>query len=316
MDYAGNITAITDNLDASKSQTFGYDNFYRLTSASGPYGNLTWSYDLVGNRLQHVKPEKTIDYFYNTGTNQLSRFTDPLKKNVDKNKLRQDYMRLLNDLRHIIEDEWDRNCVGNNPKKTCWSYFSFMNRVSEVLNASGVDVGAFLGLFVGNTVIQDNLTQLLDRVNQRTPFALIDDEDARLYRNILDEMNQVVVHYPDLKPKDPTLVYDANGNIVEESVSGTRLIYDSLGRLIRVADINDATIATYTYDATNKRISKTAFGITTIFIYDIFGNLIGEYTPSGGLIRDYVYLGNKPIALISLPEGIHIGPIGCPSICT
>jgi RHS repeat-associated protein len=315
LDNAGNITAITDNLDASRSQTFGYDNFYRLTSATGPYGNIAYSYDLVGNRLQQIKPEKTIDYFYNSGTNQLSMFTDPLNKNADRNKLRQDYMRLINDLRHIIEDEWDRNCVRNNPKKTCWAYVSFMSRVSEVLNASGVDTGAFLGLFVGNRTIQDNLTQLLDRVNERTPFALIDDEDARLYRNILDEMNQVVVHSPDLKPKDPTLVYDANGNIIEESVSGTKLIYDSLGRLIRVADINDADIATYTYDATNKRVSKTAFGITTVFVYDIFGNLIGEYTPDGTLIRDYVYLGNKPIALITIP-GTQIGPIGCPSICT
>jgi hypothetical protein len=51
-------------------------------------------------------------------------------------------------------------------------------------------------------------------------------------------------------------------------------------------------------------------------VYDIFGNLIGEYTTGGSMLRDYVYLGNKPVALISIPEGIQIGPIGCPSICT
>lgn len=34
------------------------------------------------------------------------------------------------------------------------------------------------------------------------------------------------------------------------------------------------------------------------------------------MLRDSIYLGNKPIALISMPEGIRIGPIGCPSICT
>jgi YD repeat-containing protein len=38
LDQAGNITAITDNLEPGKSQTFGYDDLYRLTSATGIYG--------------------------------------------------------------------------------------------------------------------------------------------------------------------------------------------------------------------------------------------------------------------------------------
>ncbi len=48
-----NLTGITDNVTAGDSQTFGYTPANRLGSAasSGTYGNFTWTYDGVGNRL-------------------------------------------------------------------------------------------------------------------------------------------------------------------------------------------------------------------------------------------------------------------------
>lgn len=49
-DGRDNITAITDNLDPARDQGFGYDALSRLTSASGPYGDIAYTYDPVGNR--------------------------------------------------------------------------------------------------------------------------------------------------------------------------------------------------------------------------------------------------------------------------
>jgi hypothetical protein len=43
-DNVGNITAITDNLDATRSQSYGYDDLYRLASATGIYGSLSYTY--------------------------------------------------------------------------------------------------------------------------------------------------------------------------------------------------------------------------------------------------------------------------------
>lgn len=49
-DAAGNVTGITDRLDASRSQTFMYDELNRLKEAqSGAYGTLAYSYDEIGN---------------------------------------------------------------------------------------------------------------------------------------------------------------------------------------------------------------------------------------------------------------------------
>src|SRR5438093_2569048 len=50
-DNKGNVTAITDTINGN--QTFGYDELDRLTSATGPYGSQTYSYDQIGNMLSN-----------------------------------------------------------------------------------------------------------------------------------------------------------------------------------------------------------------------------------------------------------------------
>ena len=55
-DAVGNISGITDaiatgGLHTNQTQTFGYDELNRLTSATGPYGALTYNYDKNGNML-------------------------------------------------------------------------------------------------------------------------------------------------------------------------------------------------------------------------------------------------------------------------
>ena len=68
---AGNITAITDNLDPSNSQSLVYDDLYRLVGATGPYGSIAYTYDAVGNRLSKTTDGQTHTYTYEQGTNRL-----------------------------------------------------------------------------------------------------------------------------------------------------------------------------------------------------------------------------------------------------
>jgi len=77
-DDGANITSITDNLDASRSQSFGYDDVGRLTYASGPYGDIDYTYDLVGNRTHRtIDDGVVIDevYAYGAGTHRLASVT-------------------------------------------------------------------------------------------------------------------------------------------------------------------------------------------------------------------------------------------------
>jgi RHS repeat-associated protein len=71
-DAAGNVTAITDLLDAARTQSFGYDALNRLTDATGAYGDITYAYDPVGNRL-------TRTFFNDTATTEI--YTHALDSN-------------------------------------------------------------------------------------------------------------------------------------------------------------------------------------------------------------------------------------------
>ena len=50
-DNSSNIIQISDYLNNQRTQTFEYDDLYRLTDAEGHYGQVSYEYDGVGNRL-------------------------------------------------------------------------------------------------------------------------------------------------------------------------------------------------------------------------------------------------------------------------
>ena len=60
---------------------------------------------------------------------------------------------------------------------------------------------------------------------------------------------------------------------------------------------NNTVLATYTYDAWNRRTSKTTGGRTIHYHYDQNNLLIGESLANGTALRDYIYLHGEPIAL-------------------
>ena len=66
-----NIIALTDDLNGGENQSFAYDPLYRLTSATGGYGDLAYSYDKVGNRLTETDDGVTDSYAYATDSHHL-----------------------------------------------------------------------------------------------------------------------------------------------------------------------------------------------------------------------------------------------------
>ena len=53
-DAANNVQTIGDAVTPANSQAFGYDSLNRLTSATGRYGGLQYTYDANGNRLTEI----------------------------------------------------------------------------------------------------------------------------------------------------------------------------------------------------------------------------------------------------------------------
>lgn len=69
------LDTITDALDATRSETFGYSATRRLTSATGKYGAMGWSYDAVGNCASEVSGGTTKTFTTPAASNRLSTVT-------------------------------------------------------------------------------------------------------------------------------------------------------------------------------------------------------------------------------------------------
>ena len=183
-DAVNNITAILDRLAPERSQTFGYDENYRLTQATGVYGPTAYTYDGVGNRLSRTARGEIETYSYAPTANRLQSVTKP-----------------------------------------------------------GVT----------------------------RSFA-----------------------------------YTAGGNTTSDNRgNGSNLLFGYGGRNRLNTLTNGGVIAGYRYNALGQRVSKTVSGNTTHFHYDQASHLIAESTSAGVLIREYVWLGDMPVAQVEGTGAIY-----------
>ncbi|OMH39304.1 putative Ig domain-containing protein [Motiliproteus sp. MSK22-1] len=76
-DANSNITTLADVLEPNNNQLFDYDNINRLISADGAYGQLTYDYDGVGNRVAKTETRVGVPlsetYIYAPDSNQLQQ---------------------------------------------------------------------------------------------------------------------------------------------------------------------------------------------------------------------------------------------------
>ena len=70
-DPVGNLVGVADHFDGTRSQTIDYDLLDRVIDASGPYGNLSFSYDESGNRLTKTSGIGVDAYVYSPTSNRL-----------------------------------------------------------------------------------------------------------------------------------------------------------------------------------------------------------------------------------------------------
>jgi RHS repeat-associated protein len=97
--------------------------------------------------------------------------------------------------------------------------------------------------------------------------------------------------------------YDSAGNQTQNN-SGQSFVYDAAGRLAKVKNLSGATLATYTYGASNRRlITQTGSESSTDKTYYIWeGNsVIAEYVEQTSATmpkwsRNYIYLGGRLLA--------------------
>lgn len=145
--------------------------------------------------------------------------------------------------------------------------------------------------------------------NDSLPYPIIlTGTDTYAYEQGKDWINDI--NTPD---NTYSYTYGANGHIISNGVFTCE--YNQWDRLKRV--VKDGILGEYTYNGKGQRVKKLAGGITTIYHYDLAGNLIAETEENGNLIADYIYAGSERVGKVE-PDGNlyyyhndHLGtPIG------
>jgi RHS repeat-associated protein len=99
-----------------------------------------------------------------------------------------------------------------------------------------------------------------------------------------------------------TYSYDSAGNTL--TYSTTTFTYWNRGRM-KTAKVGSST-TTYYFNVLGQRIKKTGGSAgTVLMVYDETGHLLGEYSSTGALVQETVWLGDTPVATIR-PNGSSV----------
>jgi len=254
-DANGNKTGMTD---PQGSSTYAYDALNRLTSYTDPTGSTVgYSYDAEGKKLSMTYPgSKTVQYGYDNA-GRVSTVTD-----------------WLNGITNYTYDAAGNLLQTSNPNNTTASYaYDNAGRLISLQNKKSG--GTVVASYVYTLDALGNQVQVV-RNEQLTPSYLFDNTTY-----IYDAENRMK------KAGSAKASYDANGNTIK--LSGDNQTYNYENRLLSTTAGGGMT---YAYDGTGNRLTKTAGGVTTKYVYDIGGSLpdiICDKDAGGAITAYYVY---------------------------
>lgn len=93
------------------------------------------------------------------------------------------------------------------------------------------------------------------------------------------------------------VTYDAAGNITQDAkFRNLNYTYDAEGRQISVAAMDSDLAQTSVYDCVGQRVQTSSFSATRTMVYDIFGQLVADYSGTT-MERENIYRGGQIIAV-------------------
>jgi len=111
-----------------------------------------------------------------------------------------------------------------------------------------------------------------------------------------------------------TYSYDAAGNTL--GYASNSYTFNQRGRMSQ-ATVSGA-FTNYLYNALGQLVEKSGNGGTTLLMYDEVGHILGEYSASGALIQETIWMGDLPVATLQ-PNGgslsiyyVHTDHLGTP----
>jgi RHS repeat-associated protein len=320
-DALNRLTAIQFPADSNQNVTFNYDStsvtygIGRLTGRTDPSGSYTFYYDAHGNLSKEEKTVNSILYTtqctYNNN-NILTSITYPSGRVITYTP---DQIGRISQI---------STTIGGNPKTlaTGITYLPYggitgltygngltLNQgYDNQYRISSIAAGSILNLTYGYDA-NGNITSILDGVNP-SGGEILETPGAYSYQTGTNKLTHI--------EGTPSIDfgYDANANIISET--GWTYVYDLSNQLVSVSN-NGNQVGAYTYNGAGQRIKKVTQTETRIFHYDRKGRLICETSETGQTLAEYIYLGNRLLAMIRPGEAVyyfHNDHLGTPQVLT
>jgi RHS repeat-associated protein len=263
-----------------------YDAFDRLSTLKYPSGKtITYSYDTSG-RISALS----------TGAGSIAYFPfGPAKSWTEPNGLT--YARTFDKDGRI-----DDITLGGTVNVQTLTYDN-ASRITH-LTESGLSA---------KTYGYDNDDRLTGFVNGTATTSYTYDADNNRTSTIT-AAGTTTYHYPTTSNRLASLSgltaqtesYDASGNQIGNG-TGT-YAYDARSRMSSA--IAGSITTSYAVNAFGERIRKIGSdvpnGEVNEYVYDEQGHLLGEYSSTGGIVNETVYLGNTPVAVLSGTGGATV----------
>ncbi|MBU0910516.1 MAG: DUF2778 domain-containing protein [Proteobacteria bacterium] len=294
-DPLGRLTSLTFP-DAAQNISFAYDQGVngkgRLTTMTDPAGMSSYTYNGQGQlanetRTNYGMSAAAISYGYDSTSAELMSITYPSSLVVsyerDVNgrisKIKADGETIIKDIKYLPFGPAEDYTIGSDTTSVLTVDRTFNKRYQVDRILAGTNLDYRYRYYTDGSVWQ------IDGPPATIVSDAVTDYVTASGTNRIDySIGAEVVNYS----------YDGNGNITGD---GARtFIYNQNNRLIEVQEGGSA-IAGYEYDGNGRRVKKVVSGVATYYHYDADDKLIAETDGSGNALRDYIYLGNEPMAV-------------------
>ena len=325
-DLAGRILNITEQSSGQTlTNNYNYDRLGNVTDFDSQYGYYTgYTYDNYGRQEKLIYPDGSFVTYHYDAANRITDIKDDSSTPVT--------------IVHYDYDELSRYVTVTYANGTSISY-DYSDLDDSIDDNKGDTIASIVNTFVSGGEIEYSYTYdkvgncLTKSLNDTTTVAYTYDNNYQLtyvydnngivwgdyvYDNILnrinayeqdsvnisfdnyvDSLNHYCLFTDYIKPATIVPEYDDNGNMTFDG--SYHYVYNSENQLVELWDeYNTYQLATYVYDFSGRRVSKTANGVVTDYVYD-GSQVIAEYV-DGCLAKKYIagpWL-DQPIAMITV----------------
>jgi RHS repeat-associated protein len=255
-DPAGNITALQQQ--RGQSASYGYDALNRLQNINVVSVPPTYSYDEVGNLAQVNAGPLTTSYQYDS-QNRLTQMQIVCNGNISQ---------CASPGRPLASYAYTLGPAGNRLSVTELSGRSVTYTYDELYRLTSETIA---GAAIQNGVVNYTYDAVGNRKQLNSTVPAIPASGLLNY---------------DANDRTTTDPYDANGNLLNGGAGGN--VYDFENRLVQAGGVQ------IVYDGDGNRVQETAGGTSTFYVVaDInptgYPQVVQEQTPDGAFLKDYIW---------------------------